>query len=64
MYNITLIFLYFSQETVKVREDSDSLQDTAVDLDLDTHDRDSPDLAKGDKQDSAADSVPSSRIEV
>jgi len=47
-----------------VREDSDSLQDTAVDLDLDTHDRDSPDLAKGDKQDSAADSVPSSRIEV
>lgn len=51
-----------------MREDSDSLQETGAELAIDlapvTKDRESPDLVRGDKQDSAADSVPSSRIEV
>lgn len=51
-----------------MREDSDSLQETgaelAIDLEPVTKDRESPGLVRGDKQDSAADSVPSSRIEV
>ncbi|XP_060567725.1 microtubule-associated protein 10-like [Ruditapes philippinarum] len=53
--------------TVQVREDTDidsEGRDQAVHLDSDAREIASPDMAPGDKLDSAADSVPSSRLEV
>lgn len=50
-----------------MREDSDHEsegRDQVVGLDSDARDIASPDMAPGDRLDSAADSVPSSRLEV
>lgn len=53
--------------TVQVREESDQespVKEEAVDLDPDSRDIASPEMNPGDKLDSQADSIPSSRIEV